>query len=57
VNGLRSSSPAGSALAQKRIRKLPGFNACPLGHGDGLKQKYLSPIDYEVMPTYGNVCA
>jgi len=57
VNCSKSSSPAGSALAQKRIRKLPGFNACPLGHGDDLKQHCHSPIDYRVMPTYGNACA
>jgi hypothetical protein len=57
VNCSRSSSPAGSALAQKRIRKLQGFNACSLGHGDDQKQHFHSPIDYEVMPIYGNVCA
>jgi hypothetical protein len=54
VNSSRSSSPAGSALAQKRIRKLPGFNACSVGHGGDLKQHYHSPINYEMRPTYGN---
>ena len=57
MNFSRSSRPAGSALAQKRIRKLPCFNACPLGHGDDLKQHCHSPIEYKVMPTYGNACA
>jgi len=45
------------ALAQKRIPKLPGYNECPLGYVNDLKQHCNSPIDYEVKPTYGKPCA
>jgi hypothetical protein len=42
---------------QKLIRKLPDYLASQLGHGDDLKQHCHSPIDYEVITTYGNVSA
>ncbi len=48
--------PSGPALAQKRIPKLPGYNECPLGYVNDLKQHCNSPINYEVMPTYGKAC-
>ncbi len=46
----------GPALAQKRIPKLPGNDQCPLGYVNDLKQHCLSPIYYEVRPTYGKPC-
>jgi hypothetical protein len=46
----------GPALAQKRIPKLPGYNECPLGYVNDLKQHCNSPIYYEVRPTYGKPC-
>jgi hypothetical protein len=46
----------GPALAQKRIPKLPGYDQCPLGYVNDLKQHCHSPIDYEVKPTYGKPC-
>lgn len=48
--------PTGPALAQKRIPKLPGYDECPLGYVNDLKQHCNSPIDYEVMPTNGKAC-
>jgi hypothetical protein len=48
--------PTGAALAQKRIPKLPGYDECPLGYVNDLKQHCNSPIDYEVMPTNGKAC-
>ncbi|MEB3352545.1 MAG: hypothetical protein VKM01_09500 [Cyanobacteriota bacterium] len=47
--------PAG-AIAQKRIPKLPGYDECPLGYVNDLKQHCNSPIYYEVKPTYGKPC-
>jgi len=44
------------AQAQKRIPKLPGYNQCPLGYVNDLKQHCNSPIYYEVKPTYGKPC-
>jgi len=46
----------GTALAQKRIPKLPGYDACPLGYVNDLKQHCTSPIDYEVKPSNGEPC-
>jgi hypothetical protein len=46
----------GPALAQKRIPKLPGYDQCPLGYVNDLKQHCNSPIYYEVRPTYGKPC-
>ena len=47
---------ADPALAQKRIPKLPGYNECPLGYVNDLKQHCNSPINYEVRPTNGKPC-
>lgn len=46
----------GTALAQKRIPKLPGYDECPLGYVNDLKQHCNSPIDYEVKPSNGEPC-
>ena len=46
----------GPALAQKRIPKLPGYDECPLGYVNDLKQHCNSPIYYEVKPTDGKPC-
>jgi len=46
----------GAAVAQKRIPKLPGYDQCPLGYVNDLKQHCNSPIYYEVRPTYGKPC-
>jgi hypothetical protein len=46
----------GSALAQKRIPKLPGYDQCPLGYVNDLKQHCNSSIYYEVKPTDGKPC-
>ncbi len=45
-----------AAVAQKRIPKLPGYDQCPLGYVNDLKQHCNSPIYYEVRPTYGKPC-
>ncbi len=45
-----------AALAQKRIPKLPGYDECPLGYVNGLKQHCNSPIYYEMKPTNGKPC-
>ena len=45
-----------AALAQNRIPKLPGYDQCPLGYVNDLKQSCYSPIYYEVQPTGGNAC-
>ncbi len=45
-----------AAVAQKRIPKLPGYNECPLGYVNDLKQHCNSPIYYQVQPTYGKAC-
>jgi hypothetical protein len=44
------------AVAQKRIPKLPGYDQCPLGYVNDLRQHCNSPIYYEVKPTYGKPC-
>lgn len=46
----------GSAQAQKRIPKLPGYDECPLGYVNDLKQHCNSPIYYEVKPSNGEPC-
>jgi hypothetical protein len=46
----------GTAMAQKRIPKLPGYDECPLGYVNDLKQHCNSPIYYEVKPTDGQPC-
>jgi hypothetical protein len=46
----------GPAVAQKRIPKLPGYDECPLGYVNDLKQHCDSPIYYEVKPTDGKPC-
>lgn len=46
----------GLAQAQKRIPKLPGYDQCPLGYVNDLKQHCNSPIDYQVKPTDGKPC-
>ena len=48
--------PAGPALAQKRIPKLPGYDQCPLGYVNDLKQHCNFPVYYEVRPTCGKPC-
>lgn len=45
-----------SVSAQTRIPKLPGYNDCPLGYVNDLKQHCVSPINYEVQPTNGQPC-
>lgn len=45
-----------AAQAQNRIPKLPGYDQCPLGYVNDLKQHCNSPIYYEVRPTYGKAC-
>ena len=46
----------GAAMAQKRIPKLPGYDQCPLGYVNDLKQHCDSPIYYKVKPTDGRPC-
>jgi hypothetical protein len=50
---LLSSQPA---AAQTRIPKLPGYDDCPLGYVNDLKQHCVSPINYHVQPTNGQPC-
>ena len=45
-----------SAMAQNRIPKLPGYDQCPLGYVNDLKQSCYSPIYYQVQPTDGEAC-
>jgi len=45
-----------SVLAQTRIPKLPGYDQCPLGYVNDLKQHCYSPIYYDVQPTNGRPC-
>jgi hypothetical protein len=47
---------SGAALAQNRIPKLPGYDQCPLGYVNDLKQSCYSPIYYEVQPTGSKAC-
>ena len=50
---LASTSPA---LAQKEIPKAEGHDWCPLGYVNTLGTTCVSPIFYEVTPTYGKAC-
>jgi hypothetical protein len=45
-----------AAVAQNRIPKLPGYDQCPLGYVNNLKQSCYSPIYYQVQPTNGQAC-
>jgi len=45
------------AHAQKEIPKVAGHDQCPLGYINTLGTKCVSPIYYEVEPTYGQACA
>ena len=45
-----------SAHAQKEIPKAEGYDQCPLGYINTLGTKCVSPIYYEVKPTYGEAC-
>ena len=47
---------AGPALAQKEIPKAVGHDQCPLGYINTLGTTCVSPIYYEVAPTYGKAC-
>ena len=49
-----TASPA--AMAQKEIPKAPGHDQCPLGYVNTLGTTCVSPIYYEVAPTYGKAC-
>ena len=44
------------ALAQKEIPKAAGHDQCPLGYVNTLGTTCVSPIHYEVAPTYGKAC-
>ena len=48
-------SPA-AALAQKEIPKAAGFDQCPAGYVNTLGTTCVSPVYYEVTPTYGKAC-
>ena len=50
---LSAGSPS---WAQKRIPKAPGHDQCPLGYINTLGSDCVSPIYYEVAPTYGQPC-
>ena len=45
-----------AAIAQKEIPKAPGHEQCPLGYVNTLGTTCVSPIYYEVAPTYGKAC-
>ena len=49
-----TASPA--VMAQKEIPKAPGHDQCPLGYVNTLGTTCVSPIYYEVAPTYGKAC-
>ena len=53
---LMSSVGAPSALAQREIPKAEGHDQCPLGYVNTLGTTCVSPIYYEVAPTYGKAC-
>ena len=53
VSPLVSPEPS---LAQKRIPKVAGNDQCPLGYVNDLKTHCVSPVYYEVTPTYGKPC-
>ena len=45
-----------AAHAQKKIPKAQGHDQCPLGYVNTLGTTCVSPIYYEVAPTYGKAC-
>ena len=45
-----------AAMAQREIPKAPGHEQCPLGYVNTLGTTCVSPIYYEVAPTYGKAC-
>ncbi len=45
-----------AALAQKEIPKAPGHDQCPMGYVNTLGTTCVSPIHYDVTPTYGKAC-
>ena len=47
---------ASQVLAQKEIPKAEGHDQCPLGYVNTLGMTCVSPIYYEVAPTYGKAC-
>lgn len=51
---LATAAPA--VMAQKEIPKAPGHDQCPLGYVNTLGTTCVSPIYYEVAPTYGEAC-
>lgn len=53
---LMSSVGAPAALAQREIPKAEGHDQCPLGYVNTLGSTCVSPIYYEVAPTYGKAC-
>ena len=53
---LMSSVGAPAALAQREIPKAVGHDQCPLGYVNTLGTTCVSPIYYEVAPTYGKAC-
>jgi hypothetical protein len=53
---LLSLSAASPSWAQKRIPKAAGHDQCPLGYVNTLGSDCVSPIYYEVAPTYGQPC-
>ena len=53
---LMSSVGALAALAQREIPKAEGHDQCPLGYVNTLGSTCVSPIYYEVAPTYGKAC-
>lgn len=44
------------ALAQREIPKAESHDQCPLGYVNTLGTTCVSPIDYEVTPTYSKAC-
>ena len=45
-----------AALAQREIPKAQGNDMCPMGYVNTLGTTCVSPIYYEVAPTYGEAC-
>ena len=45
-----------AALAQREIPKAQGHDMCPMGYVNTLGTTCVSPIYYEVAPTYGEAC-
>ncbi len=53
---LIATTASPTAMAQKEIPKAPGHDQCPLGYVNTLGTTCVSPIYYEVAPTYGKAC-